>query len=92
MAKGYSIHVGINQVSKLIAACQDEREAAAGSQYSLFTYRLLQVWREQKALCNYATFYNAIRVKMPNYQIPNYCTIGIPNCEFENQSPFKISF
>jgi hypothetical protein len=88
--KRYDIEHKIGANILLLAACQDNQTAIAGNRTSLFTNRLLKVWRKEKFLGDYRRFHGSIIKRMPSRQSPNYVLLGKPNKAFERQKPFQI--
>jgi metacaspase-1 len=72
----------------LISGCQDNQRSLDGPKNSLFTAKLLDVWRGGAFDGDYRDFHGAIIAKMPPFQSPNYFWVGIPSLSFERQKPF----
>ena len=74
-----------------ISACQDFELALDGTQNSLFTGMLLQVWANGAFEGDYHKFFEEIRTKTaPFRQNPNFFRVGVTNNDFESQRPFFI--
>lgn len=73
----------------LISGCQDNQLAEDGDRNGLFTGQLLKTWNNGKFRGSYRQFRNEIAAKMPDYQSPNYYTIGQPMAAFEKSKPFQ---
>lgn len=74
----------------LISGCQDNQLSKDGIFNSLFTAKLLEVWRDGNFDGDYGYFHKMITMRMPPMQTPNYYTTGQPDRVFERQRPFKI--
>lgn len=76
----------------LISGCQDNQLSMDGNTNGFFTQTLLQVWQSGKFNGSYRQFRREIGNLMPPYQSPHFYTVGTPNPDFENQTPFTINF
>jgi hypothetical protein len=74
----------------LLSACQDNQQAMAGNQNSLFTRTLIELYGDPSLSSNYKTFYQNVNRKISRIQTPNYAILGVKNDAFEAQMPFKI--
>lgn len=74
----------------LISGCQDDQLSLDGFSNGLFTENLLSVWNDGGWTGAYAPFHDAIRLRMPEKQQPNYTQVGSPNPGFEQQNPFTV--
>lgn len=75
----------------LISGCQDNQQAYLGwYEYSEFTEKFVDVYNDGAFNGNYEDLRNRIVAQMPNYQTPNYFTVGKENKDFEKQKPFTI--
>lgn len=106
MAKGFSLHIGVNAVDPVhysgwsgeLAACEFDAESmleiAQQCSYeagSLFTATLLKVWNNGKFDGDYTAFHGEIIKRMPAIQQPNHFVIGPPAPAFDRQRPFDIA-
>ncbi len=57
----------------------------------LFTGTLLRVWADGAFSGDYRAFHHAILIEMPPTQSPNYYVTGIPDPDFQAESPFTIA-
>jgi metacaspase-1 len=83
-------HAGVGATVILISGCQDDQESQDGKKNGRFTDRLLRVWNGGPYKGGYKSFKKAIARLMPDEQMPNYMTVGLPNPHFEGQRPFTI--
>jgi metacaspase-1 len=74
----------------LISGCQDNQFSQDGWNNGLFTGTMLEVWNGGKFKEDYRRFHRVIKDQMPPDQTPNYYFVGVPNPEFEKQTPFTI--
>lgn len=74
----------------LISGCQDKQVSWDGLKNGLFTSRLLEVWAGGKFAGSYKQFRNAIALKLPRSQSPNYFLFGARSTKFSRQKPFSI--
>jgi hypothetical protein len=75
----------------LLSACQDNQQAMAGSQNSLFTRTLIELYGDPSISGNYKDYYLHVKEKISRIQTPNYFVLGVKNEAFEAQKPFRIS-
>lgn len=75
---------------RLLAACQDDQLARDDIFNGLFTGTLLRIWKRGTFAGNYETFFEAIKARMPDTQIPNNFVFGGDDPQFDQQNPFKI--
>lgn len=80
----------IGATVKLISGCQDNQYSYDGTFNGQFTGKLKRVWNGGKFNGSYYEFYKAIMLALPQYQTPNYTTIGKFNSEFDDEKPFTI--
>jgi metacaspase-1 len=74
----------------LISGCQDDQTSADGEKNGLFTQTMLGVWNEGEFKGGYKGFYDQIVEKMPQWQRPNWLTVGASGAGFSRRKPFKI--
>ena len=74
----------------LLSGCQDNQLSLDGDRNGLFTQQLLAVWNGGNWTGGYEPFHKAVGAKMPATQSPNYFKAGVPNPQFEAQTPFTI--
>jgi hypothetical protein len=70
-------------------ACQDRQTASDGTRNGLFTSQFLAAWNAGEN-ANYASFFAAIKGRMPYYQVPNLDSFGGANPAFDVQQPFSV--
>jgi hypothetical protein len=70
-------------------ACQDRQTASDGTRNGLFTSQFLAAWNAGEN-ANYASFFAAIKGRMPYYQVPNLDSFGGANPAFDVQQPFTV--
>lgn len=75
----------------LISGCQDNQLSLDGNTNGFFTETLLEVWKQGEFKGAYRDFRRDIGLRMPPWQSPHYYTVGTPDPEFENQSPFTLN-
>jgi hypothetical protein len=73
----------------LMAACQDNQEAADGTANGKFTEQLKNVWADGSFEGGYAKFVAAIAAQMTT-QTPNYFPFGHEDQEFASEQPFSL--
>lgn len=76
----------------LISACMDNQLAYEDrrSGHGKFTSKLLTVWDNGAFTGNYREFHARIKSLCPSIQTPCFDTTGVPNPDFEMQTPFTI--
>lgn len=72
----------------LISGCQDNQLSDDGDRNGLFTEKLRKVWDNGKFKAGHRQFRNEIAAKMPEWQSPNYYTVGKRLTSFEKSVPF----
>ena len=80
----------INATVKLISGCQDNQYSYDGTFNGQFTGALKRVWNGGTFRKVYKKFHSKIVHQLPDYQTPNYLTIGKSNNRFDNEVPFTI--
>jgi hypothetical protein len=75
---------------QLVSGCMDNQTSADGKENGLFTQRLLEVWDGGSFHGTVRQLRDAIRLRMPPAQTPNYYRVGAPGRAFVRAQALEV--